>query len=84
MRRAMTLSLMTLTDNTWIMPSPSSAQARLRLFCLPYAGGGAAAFARWVNLLPPTVESCRVQLPGRENRWREAPFTQLGPALAQS
>jgi surfactin synthase thioesterase subunit len=68
---------MTATDNVWIISSLSSARPRLRLFCLPYAGGGAAAFARWVNLLPPAVELCRVQLPGRENRWREAPFTQL-------
>ena len=64
-------------DHAWLILSPASAQPRLRLFCLPYAGGGAAAFARWGDLLPPAVELCRVQLPGRENRWREAPFTQL-------
>ncbi len=65
------------TDNTWILPGPSSALPRLRLFCFPYAGGGAAVFARWADLLPPEVELCRVQLPGRETRWREAPFTSL-------
>jgi medium-chain acyl-[acyl-carrier-protein] hydrolase len=73
----MTLSSMTVTDNAWILSSQASMPPRLRLFCLPYAGGGAAAFARWADLLPPAVELCRVQLPGRENRWREAPFTQL-------
>lgn len=64
-------------DNVWFIAHPASQQPRLRLFCLPYAGGGAAAYARWSGLLPPSVELWRVQLPGRENRWRETPFTQL-------
>ncbi len=73
----MTLSAIIAADNAWILSSRSGAPPRLRLFCLPYAGGGAAMFARWADVLPPTVELCRVQLPGRETRWREAPFTQL-------
>jgi medium-chain acyl-[acyl-carrier-protein] hydrolase len=68
---------MATTDNSWILSNPSSKPSRLRLFCCPYAGGGAAAFARWAELLPSEVELCRVQLPGRETRWREAPFTSL-------
>jgi len=73
----MTSADLSVTSNTWLIWNRSRNQPRLRLFCLPYAGGGAAAFARWANLLPPAVEVCRVQLPGRENRWRETPFTQL-------
>lgn len=68
---------MAMTDNSWLLSSQLSTPLRLRLFCFPYAGGGAAVFARWADLLPPGVELCRVQLPGRETRWREAPFTQL-------
>ncbi len=64
-------------DTTWILTSLSSVPPRLRLFCFPYAGGGAAVYARWAELLPSGVELCRVQLPGRETRWREAPFTSL-------
>lgn len=64
-------------DSSWFIGPASSTQPQLRLFCLPYAGGGAAAYARWNDLLPPTVEVWRVQLPGRENRWREKPFTDL-------
>jgi surfactin synthase thioesterase subunit len=49
--------------------------ARLRLLCLPYAGGGAAIFRAWPSLLPPDVEVCAIQLPGRESRFREPPRT---------
>jgi medium-chain acyl-[acyl-carrier-protein] hydrolase len=73
----MTSAAAKMTDDVWFMSSQASVKPRLRLFCLPYAGGGAATYARWSELLPAAVELCRVQLPGRENRWREAPFTQL-------
>ena len=43
--------------------------------------GGAAAYAAWASLLPPDVELYRVQLPGRENRLREAPFAALTPLV---
>ncbi len=61
--------------------------ARLRLFCFPYAGGAASVFSMWPGNLPPEVEVCPVQFPGRENRLSESPFTQLKPlvlALAQA
>jgi medium-chain acyl-[acyl-carrier-protein] hydrolase len=51
--------------------------ARLRLFCFPYAGGGASVFRGWQEELPATLELCAVQLPGREGRLREAPVADL-------
>jgi surfactin synthase thioesterase subunit len=51
--------------------------ARRRLFCFPYAGGGAAAFRNWPKLLPADVEVLSVQLPGRESRIREKPFDRI-------
>lgn len=56
-------------------------QARLRLFCFPYAGGGASVYRAWPGALPPEVELWRVQLPGRETRLQERPFTRLEPLL---
>lgn len=44
-------------------------------------------FRNWANTLPPTVELCPIQLPGRENRLREPPFSRISPlveALAQA
>ncbi|MFG3697379.1 thioesterase II family protein [Micromonospora sp. NPDC047620] len=48
------------------VPSP-----RLRLVCLPYAGGSAAAYREWAALLPHDVELLAVQYPGRQDRLAE-------------
>lgn len=57
----------------WLhFPSPSP-DAEVRLFCLPFAGAGAAAFREWPSAFGPRVEIAAVRLPGREQRIREAP-----------
>lgn len=50
----------------------------MRLFCFPYAGGGALVYRDWAKLLPESVELCPLQPPGRETRLSEKPFTDLG------
>ena len=63
------------------IPSPNPA-ARLRLVCFPYAGAGASAYFAWSRALRGRpVEVRAVQAPGRENRLREAPFTELRPLV---
>ena len=66
-----------MTQNAWIRFPKPNPQARLRLFCFPYAGGGASLFRGWPAALPATIEVCPIQLPGREDRLREAPFDRL-------
>jgi medium-chain acyl-[acyl-carrier-protein] hydrolase len=61
-------------------PKPGAA---LRLFCLPYAGGGASAYRLWGAELPSSIEVCPIQPPGREDRYSEPPFTSL-TALARA
>jgi medium-chain acyl-[acyl-carrier-protein] hydrolase len=51
------------------------------MFCFPYAGGGASAYRGWAAALPGDVEVCPVQLPGRESRLREKPFTHSEPLI---
>ncbi len=51
--------------------------ARVRLFCIPYAGGGASVFRRWPSGLPDDVDVCAIQLPGRETRLMERPCSSL-------
>ena len=71
----------------WFASNKPRPNAQIRLFCFPYAGGGASVFYTWSEVLPPTIEVCSVRLPGRENRIREAPFTRMEPlvqALAQA
>ncbi|MGR9052987.1 MAG: thioesterase II family protein [Gammaproteobacteria bacterium] len=72
-------------DKRWLPWLGSNPSAALRLFCMPYAGGGASAYYPWKDALPPGVELCPVQLPGREERVAEtciADFAQLLDALA--
>jgi len=58
---------------------PAHESGQLRLYCFHYAGGSAASFRDWRPLLPPYVEVVAVQLPGRENRFREQPFREMRP-----
>lgn len=55
--------------------------ARMRLFCLPYAGGGASVYRSWQGSFADGIEVCCVQLPGRENRLAEPLFTRMGPLV---
>jgi len=61
----------------WVTCPRPNPRAALRLFCLPYAGGGPQIYYKWSAALPATVEVCPVQLPGRASRLAERPFTSL-------
>ncbi|HWS82717.1 MAG TPA: thioesterase domain-containing protein [Ktedonobacteraceae bacterium] len=71
---------MTRKANSWIQYWQRKPQARVRLFCFPYAGGGASVFRTWSECLSQDIEVCPVQLPGREERLSERPFSDL-PSL---
>lgn len=64
-------------SSSWFVPFPTMSATDLRLFCFAHAGGGASAFRRWQALLPANIQVCAIQLPGRENRLGEAPWTNL-------
>jgi surfactin synthase thioesterase subunit len=74
---------MTTTSTSWFAHIRPRLGAQLRLFCFPYAGGGASIFRTWWEDLPPQVEIYPIQPPGRENRLAEPPFVEL-PALVQA
>ena len=66
--------------NTWLNRPKPGSEARLRLFCFPYAGGGASLYRSWAEPLASVAEIWSVQLPGRENRLGEPLYRSL-PAL---
>jgi medium-chain acyl-[acyl-carrier-protein] hydrolase len=68
---------MTSKLHSWFVPANIHTHARLRLFCFPYAGGGASVYREWHKLFPKEIEVCAVQLPGRESRGLEAPIHSL-------
>lgn len=55
----------------WIRRARPEPHAKLRLFCLPPAGGGTAVFAGWATEVPRGVEVVAVCPPGREARLGE-------------
>lgn len=67
--------------SSWLVRPRPAPRAALRLFCLPYAGGGAAIFAPWARLLPDTIEVVAIQPPGRAERLADPPYTALGPLV---
>jgi surfactin synthase thioesterase subunit len=62
-------------DGRWFAPGPAAPEARAQLFCLPHAGGGAAAYRDWQAAVGPEVEVVPARLPGREARFAEPPVT---------
>jgi medium-chain acyl-[acyl-carrier-protein] hydrolase len=66
----------------WFPHRRPNRSPRLRLFCFPYAGGSASIYREWANRLPPEIELCAVQPPGREGRFSEQPFTHMGDLVA--
>ncbi len=62
----------------WLRTRAPPAAPGLRLLCVPYAGGGATVFHSWPAKLPAHVELRAVQLPGRQDRWREPALASIG------
>ncbi|HVR97327.1 MAG TPA: thioesterase II family protein [Thermoanaerobaculia bacterium] len=65
----------------WLAYREANPRARLRMFCFPYAGGGASAYRGWAASLPNDIEVCPVQLPGRESRLRDQAFEKPEPLI---
>ncbi len=69
------------SDSPWFVCFKRLDAPAVRLFCLPYAGGGAAVYRSWRAALPDGVEVWAVRPPGRENRYKERPFHRLAPLV---
>jgi surfactin synthase thioesterase subunit/NAD(P)-dependent dehydrogenase (short-subunit alcohol dehydrogenase family)/acyl carrier protein len=56
----------------WLIAPRAKPDARARLFCFPYAGGGLVSFRPWAHLFDDAVEVVAVEAPGRGTRINEA------------
>lgn len=65
----------------WLARTRPRAHARSRLFCFPYAGGGATVFRTWSAALPGDIEVCPIELPGRGKRFQEIALSTLSPLI---
>ncbi|NET02725.1 MAG: thioesterase [Sphaerospermopsis sp. SIO1G2] len=71
------------TFNSWITCPKPNPQAKMRLFCLPYAGGSAYIFRTWAKNLPPTIEVCPIEIPGRGRQIVLPPHTEMQSLVAE-
>lgn len=65
----------------WFQPEETDPEASVRLFLFPFAGGNAAMYQKWCDLLPAAVAAQAVQLPGRMDRRFETAFTEMSPLV---
>lgn len=61
----------------WIRHTKRCHDARIRLVCLPYAGGAANFYHSWARWLPDGVELLTVQYPGRQDRIGEPCLSRM-------
>jgi len=66
---------------SWIRVPVRRRAAQVRLFCFPHAGAGGSVYWPWSKDLPDWIEVCAVELPGRETRLKEQPFTRMSDLL---
>lgn len=65
----------------WVIILKSSPQTKLRLFCLPFAGGSSTAFRDWCKYLPASIELCAIEIPGRGHRLSEPLEKKISPLI---
>lgn len=61
----------------WLRAYGRGGTARVRLFCVPFAGGSSSMFRGWPALLPAHLAVDAVALPGREKRLAEPPIDRM-------
>jgi medium-chain acyl-[acyl-carrier-protein] hydrolase len=66
----------------WFFCPQRLARPRVRLVCIPHAGGAATVFLPWARRLPPDIEMRAVQLPGRGARFKELAHRALDLMVA--
>jgi surfactin synthase thioesterase subunit len=64
----------------WFQPADAPDGA-VRLFAIPHAGGAAAMYRGWEELLPADIALQAVQLPGRQDRRFERMHTDIEPLV---
>ena len=61
----------------WLIAPRPNPDAKARLFCFPYAGGGLVSFRPWSQLLDDSVELVAVEPPGRGTRINETAIEDI-------
>lgn len=69
-------------ETRWVTTlKKASEEPKIRLICMPHAGGGTGLFRTWPGALGANVELLSVVLPGRGSRLSEPPYDSWEPLL---
>jgi surfactin synthase thioesterase subunit len=55
---------------------------RVKLFCLPYAGGSVMVYSKWQKYLHDSVDTCPLELSGRGRRFEEPFYNNIEEAVS--
>ncbi|MBC2578803.1 thioesterase II family protein [Clostridium sp. DJ247] len=50
---------------------------KVKLFCIPHAGGSAAVYSKWKKYINPSIEICPIELAGRGKRFNENLYNNI-------
>jgi medium-chain acyl-[acyl-carrier-protein] hydrolase len=70
-----------MTLDKWVPFRNEGSVVRCRLFCFPHAAGNAAFYRPLRRFMPPEVDFCPLELPGRAARLDEPPFTSMSTLM---
>jgi surfactin synthase thioesterase subunit len=66
----------------WFLGGVDRPSRDIQLLCLPHSGGNASSYRTWLAAAAADVDVVPVQLPGRESRLMEPPFTNQPELIA--
>jgi medium-chain acyl-[acyl-carrier-protein] hydrolase len=72
-----------MTLDRWVPFRTEGAAVRCRVFCFPHAAGTAAFYRPLRGFMPPEIDFCPVELPGRAARFAEAPLGAMSALIEQ-
>src|SRR5262245_60583130 len=72
-----------MTLDRWVPFRDESPRARCRVFLFPHAAGNAVLYQPLRRSMPPGIDLCPVELPGRAARVDEPPCTQMSVLMAE-
>jgi surfactin synthase thioesterase subunit len=72
-----------MTLDRWVPFRNEGAAVRCRVFCFPHAAGTAAFYRPLRAVMPPEIDFCPVELPGRAARFAERPLTAMSALIEQ-
>ncbi len=70
-----------MNQSKWFVISKPVMNAKIRLFCFPYAGGSAQIYHNWAEHFSDSIEVIAIQPPGRGNRLFEKAYQQMTPLI---